>query len=170
MAELKQFQSGAVPVNGTDIFYEMAGEGEPLVLVHAGIADRRMWDDQFAELAAHYKVLRYDRRGFGETPMVAGAFSHHADLAGLLRALGIERARDRHVGAHAGERSQDLVLRVVEPVAQGGDGDHEADADTQAERGEQGAAAPAAQLGEEVGEGEHAATLSAARKSLLSRT
>jgi 3-oxoadipate enol-lactonase len=37
---------GVAAVNGVDIFYEVAGEGPPLVLMHAGIADSRMWDDQ----------------------------------------------------------------------------------------------------------------------------
>jgi pimeloyl-ACP methyl ester carboxylesterase len=93
----------------------MAGEGEPLVLVHAGIADRRMWDDQFAELAEHSRVLRYDRRGFGKTPMVAGDFSHHADLAELLRALGIERAR--FVGCSQGGKTViDFALEHPEAV------------------------------------------------------
>lgn len=92
MTELKRFESGALAVNGAEFYYEAAGEGEPLVLVHAGIADHRMWDDQFEEFARHYRVIRYDRRGFGRTPMVAGEFSHHDDLAGVLRALGVERA------------------------------------------------------------------------------
>ena len=79
-------------VNGARLYYEIAGEGVPLVLVHAGIADGRMWDEQFQEFAKHYRVLRYDRRGFGKTAMVAGAYSHHRDLYELLKALQIERA------------------------------------------------------------------------------
>ena len=49
-------------VNGARLYYEIAGEGPPLVLVHAGLADGRMWDEQFQEFAKHYRVLRYDRR------------------------------------------------------------------------------------------------------------
>lgn len=85
-------ETGIAPVNNTSFYYEVAGEGEPLVLVHAGIADTRMWDEQFAVFAEQYRVLRYDRRGFGRTPMVEGPFSHHGDLAGVLKHLGIERA------------------------------------------------------------------------------
>lgn len=79
-------------LNGTKFYYELAGSGPPLVLVHAGIADGRMWDAQFSVFAQHYRVLRYDRRGFGQTPMVAGDYAHHGDLDALLQHLQIERA------------------------------------------------------------------------------
>ena len=79
-------------IGGTKFYYEMAGNGPALVLVHAGIADGRMWEDQFQAFAQQYRVLRYDRRGFGRTPMVAGAYSHHQDLYDLLTVLKIERA------------------------------------------------------------------------------
>lgn len=82
--------SGIAEINGTKFHYEISGEGHPLVLVHAGIADGRMWNDQFHVFAQHYQVLRYDRRGFGNTSMVAGSFSHHADLYELLKFLKIE--------------------------------------------------------------------------------
>ena len=85
-------KNGFAEVNGARLDYEIAGEGFPLVLVHAGIADGRMWDEQFQEFAKQYRVLRYDRRGFGKTAMVAGAYSHHHDLYELLKALQIEQA------------------------------------------------------------------------------
>lgn len=84
--------NGIAEINGTKFHYEISGEGYPLVLVHAGIADGRMWNDQFHVFAQSHKVLRYDRRGFGNTSMVARSFSHHADLYELLRFLNIERA------------------------------------------------------------------------------
>src|SRR5215210_871503 len=85
-------ETDTAEVNGAGIYYEVAGEGEPLVLVHAGIADSRMWDDQLAAFAGGYRVLRYDMRGFGRTEMVEGPFSHHEDLRGLLDFLGVGRA------------------------------------------------------------------------------
>ncbi|MDQ3004227.1 MAG: alpha/beta hydrolase, partial [Chloroflexota bacterium] len=84
--------SDGAEVNGTKFHYEISGEGHSLILVHAGIADGRMWNDQFHVFAQSHKVLRYDRRGFGNTVMVAGSFSHHADLYELLKFLKIERA------------------------------------------------------------------------------
>jgi pimeloyl-ACP methyl ester carboxylesterase len=85
-------ETGMAEVNGARIYHEVAGEGEPLVLVHAGIADSRMWEAQFAAFADHYRVIRYDMRGFGRTAMVEGPYSHHEDLRGLLDFLEIGRA------------------------------------------------------------------------------
>jgi pimeloyl-ACP methyl ester carboxylesterase len=85
-------ESGYAEIGGARFYYEVAGQGHPIVFVHAGIADRRMWDAQFDVFARHYRVLRYDRRGFGNTAMVAGAFSHRRDLHALLEFLEIENA------------------------------------------------------------------------------
>jgi len=84
-------QSGFAALNGTAFYYEIAGAGSPLVLVHAGICDSRMWDEQFARFAQHYRVIRYDMRGYGQTAAVDGPFAHHHDLYGLLKHLGIAR-------------------------------------------------------------------------------
>lgn len=83
---------GTAEVNGASFHFELAGEGRPLVLLHAGICDGRMWDGQFDALAAGRRVLRYDRRGFGRTTQGSDAFSHVGDLAGLLSHLRIGRA------------------------------------------------------------------------------
>src|SRR4051794_15113098 len=85
-------RAGYADLGGARFYYEVAGRGDAIVLVHAGIADRRMWDDQFEVLAQDYMVVRYDRRGFGETRMVAGDFSQHGDLYELLKFLKLERA------------------------------------------------------------------------------
>src|SRR5262245_44237274 len=84
--------SGTIEVNGALFHYDSAGSGQPLVLLHAGICDRRMWDGQLAALAEHFRVVRYDLRGFGHTHVPPGDYSHGADLEGVLAALGIERA------------------------------------------------------------------------------
>jgi pimeloyl-ACP methyl ester carboxylesterase len=70
-----------------------SGGGTPVVLVHAGIADRGMWDPVLAPLAASYDVVRVDLRGFGGsgTPP-RGPWSHAADVAETLTDLGIDRA------------------------------------------------------------------------------
>lgn len=78
---------GFAEVNGARLYFELAGEGRPLVLLHAGICDGRMWDGQFDALAVSRRVLRYDRRGFGRTTQGAGAFSHVEDLNALLSYL-----------------------------------------------------------------------------------
>ncbi len=79
-------------INGSPHAYDEAGHGSALLLVHAGIADRRMWDNVWPSLSARHRAIRFDLRGYGETPMPDGAFSWTADAAALLTELGVERA------------------------------------------------------------------------------
>jgi pimeloyl-ACP methyl ester carboxylesterase len=83
--------SGYAPVNHAGIYYEVAGDGAPLVMIHAGVADRRQWDNEFAYFRGDYLVLRYDLRGYGNSEPVEGEFSHMADLLGLLDYLRLDR-------------------------------------------------------------------------------
>lgn len=82
---------GLADVNGALLYYEVAGDGPPLVLIHAGIADCRMWDGQMEELGRRHTVVRYDVRGFGRSDMPPEPFSHRDDLRSLLDVLGLER-------------------------------------------------------------------------------
>jgi pimeloyl-ACP methyl ester carboxylesterase len=107
--------SGFAEVKGASLYYETVGAGEPVVLLHAGIADRRMWDRQLEALAEHYRVLRFDRRGFGQSPLTDGPYTHHEDLRGLLDGLDIERAS--LVGCSMGGGAAiDFALRYPERV------------------------------------------------------
>ena len=92
MTKTNGVQTGTAAFEGAEIYYEIAGEGSPLVLAHAGFVDRRMWDDQFPVFARHHKVIRYDQRGFGNSKAMPGPFSHRRDLYQLLQFLGIDRA------------------------------------------------------------------------------
>ncbi|HEU0248952.1 MAG TPA: alpha/beta fold hydrolase [Gaiellaceae bacterium] len=83
---------GHAPVSGGRLAYDVEGEGPPLVLVHAGICDRRMWDAVWQTLAARHRVVRYDARGFGESGPATVTFSPRADLVALLDHLGVDRA------------------------------------------------------------------------------
>ena len=47
MADASQQHTGFIEANGTRLYYEMMGEGHPLVLLHGGYMDTKMWDDQF---------------------------------------------------------------------------------------------------------------------------
>src|SRR5262249_25121003 len=71
---------------------DVKGKGLPLVLIHAGIADSRMWDDQVTAFAVGYQVIRYDVRGAGKSDNPDGAFAYHEDLRSLLDYLRIEKA------------------------------------------------------------------------------
>ncbi len=90
--EVGQRETGVADVNGAKLYYEVAGSGQPLVLIHAGIADRRMWDEQFEVFAQHYRVIRYDARGFGASDMPPVPFALQDDLYGLMKHQEIEKA------------------------------------------------------------------------------
>jgi pimeloyl-ACP methyl ester carboxylesterase len=83
---------GRVRVNGAELYYDVGGEGHPLVLLHDGLLDRRMWDDQFVAFARLYRTIRYDRRGYGKSSRPDRPFSDVSDLYRLLRHLGINEA------------------------------------------------------------------------------
>ncbi len=82
--------------------YSVAGDGPPVVLVHAGVADHRMWDAIVPALGEQHTVIRYDLRGFGESAPPTGPFSETDDLRRLLDHLGHDRVR--LVGASWGGR------------------------------------------------------------------
>lgn len=92
MTETRQSEIGFVETNGTQLYYEMMGEGHPLVLIHGGYMDRRMWDEQFTVFAEHYKVIRYDVRGFGKSELPQVEYSDRQDLYNLLKFLGVEKS------------------------------------------------------------------------------
>lgn len=80
-------------INGAQLAYDLHGTGAPLVLIHGFTLDLRMWDDQFEPFARHFRVVRYDLRGFGKSSVPDGRpYVHADDLAGLLDHLRIERA------------------------------------------------------------------------------
>ncbi|MFY7067716.1 alpha/beta fold hydrolase [Nocardiopsis changdeensis] len=93
-----------IDTGSTRLAYDEAGDGPAVVLLHAGLADRRMWDHQFAALAADHRVVRYDRRGVGGSADHGGPVEHHRDLLDLMDALDIDRAAlvgASYGGAHA---------------------------------------------------------------------
>ncbi len=72
---------------------DAAGDGAAVVLLHAGVADRRMWAGQLAAVAAAgYRVVAVDLAGFGDAPLVPGEQAPWTDVLQTMDALGIERA------------------------------------------------------------------------------
>jgi len=69
----------------------MRGSGHPLVLVHGGLVDSRMWDEQFEVFSQQYKVVRYDLRGFGRSQIPKEPFSPIEDLNGLMAFLKLDK-------------------------------------------------------------------------------
>src|SRR5262249_35833275 len=115
VAGVRGAESGSAPVNGTRLYYEIAGEGEPVVLLEGGQLDRRMWDDQFAAFSRKYRVIRFDVRGFGSSAARSGPYHSHEDLFALLEYLHIPSAH--LVGLSLGGRiAIDLALTHPEKV------------------------------------------------------
>lgn len=104
-----------VDLLGTTHAYDEAGEGSALLLLHAGIADRRMWDDAWPMLTARHRAIRPDLRAYGDTPLPDGAFSWTADAAALLEELGVTRAHVVGISMGAGI-ALDLALGRPELV------------------------------------------------------
>jgi pimeloyl-ACP methyl ester carboxylesterase len=84
--------SGFVEVNGGKLYYEMAGSGEYVVLLHDGMVSNEIWDYQFPLLAKYYRVVRYDRRGYGKSSDPTVPYSDIEDLNELYTKLDIERS------------------------------------------------------------------------------
>jgi pimeloyl-ACP methyl ester carboxylesterase len=104
----------AVSTNGL-VFDDDAGSSptadhRPVVLIHAAVCDRRMWDGLPAP--AGRRVVRMDLRGFGDTTSRPNRpFSHHADIAGLLDELGIQAAHLVGVSMGAGIAAEVALAR-----------------------------------------------------------
>lgn len=91
MAELYS-QAGFLQAQGAPLYYEVAGQGHPLLLIHAGVADSRMWDEQFPVFAHHYRTIRYDLRSYGKSQFPAEPFANYEDPVELLKFFGIKKA------------------------------------------------------------------------------
>ena len=88
-----QLEDGFAEVNGTLLYYEASGSGDPLVLIHGFSLNHRMWDDQFEPFARQYRVIRYDVRGFGRSALPTDRdYAHADDLRALLDYQGISHA------------------------------------------------------------------------------
>jgi 3-oxoadipate enol-lactonase len=91
-AQNKSILTGMAQVEGARLYYEAAGKGRVVVFIHGGLADSRVWNDQFKKFARHFRVVRYDLRGFNCSDFPTKAFSHVDDLYALLKFLKIEKA------------------------------------------------------------------------------
>lgn len=74
------------------LFHDISGSGEPVVLLHAGICDHRMWDPQWPHIAQRYHAVRLDLPGFGRSTLPSVAFAQHDVVLRLMDHLGINRA------------------------------------------------------------------------------
>lgn len=85
-------ESGTLDVDGGGIYYETAGKGPALIMIHDGLIHSVTWDDQFTSFSWSYRVVRWDRRGYGKSESPKKDFSHLDDLLALMDHLGIDQA------------------------------------------------------------------------------
>lgn len=85
-------ESGYIEVDGGRIFYEAAGQGPVIVMIHDGLLHRETWNAQFSVFAKRYRAIRWDRRGYGRSTEPTKQFSQLDDLGSVIKALKIDRA------------------------------------------------------------------------------
>ncbi len=80
-------------VDGGQIYYETCGKGDQaVVLIHDGVINSASFDDMWPILCKDFRVVRYDRRGYGRSPAAKAPYSPQEDLAAVMRAANMERA------------------------------------------------------------------------------
>jgi len=103
----------SVPVEGGEVWAEdTGGDGTPLVLMHPGWGDSAIWDPVIGRLAARYRVIRYDARGYGRSPAPAVSFTQFGDLVAVLDHLALDRAA---LVAHSGSGGPAICLALDRP-------------------------------------------------------
>jgi len=98
-----------VEIEGSKLYYEECGSApQTVVLVHDGVVNSAVWDDVWPEFCKHFRVIRYDRRGYGRSPAPTLSLLHHLKVS-----------RVALVGSsHGGELSIDFTLAHPEIVQQ----------------------------------------------------
>src|SRR5437763_12122478 len=81
-----------VDVNGARLWYDDAGSGETVLLLHGGLGDSGLWAPVVPLLAERFRTIRTDLRFFGRSTGPAAPWSWQDDAIGVLDELGIERA------------------------------------------------------------------------------
>jgi pimeloyl-ACP methyl ester carboxylesterase len=106
---MSQTNKSNFEIEDGSLYYEVTGDGFPLVLSHAAFLDCRMFDELVDLLVPHYQVIRYDMRGYGQSSPVKGPLCRRQDLASLLDHLGVTRAHLLGC-SNGGEICLDLAL------------------------------------------------------------
>jgi pimeloyl-ACP methyl ester carboxylesterase len=91
----KAVRSGLVPLNGIKVWYATFGHGEPVVMLHGGLANANYWGHQVRALEGHYQVIVMDSRGHGRSSRDAQPFGYDlmaSDVLALMDHLGLKKA------------------------------------------------------------------------------
>lgn len=110
------FTKGFAPVYRGSLYYEVAGTGQPLLLIHAGVADCSMWDSQMEIFSRSYQVIRYDTRGYGQSRSETTQFSNRQDIMDLFKHLRVEKAGILGI-SRGGQIAIDFTLEHPECVS-----------------------------------------------------
>jgi pimeloyl-ACP methyl ester carboxylesterase len=110
-------QLKSIEVNGTQLHYVEAGEGDPVILVHGSVNDFRTWSAQMEALATRYHVIAYSRRDHYPNPWDDSSaeysgLAHAEDLAALIKALGLGPA---HLQGNSYGAYMSLLVAVRHP-------------------------------------------------------
>lgn len=120
--EFAPIEGNYVNVNGIKMYYEVYGEGYPLILIHGGISNVRMWDKQIPIFSKHFKCFVVDCRGQGKTNNPLGEFHYKLmadDIAAFIKELKLERpflcgwSDGAQIGLEIGLNYSDLVKSMV---------------------------------------------------------
>ena len=107
--------SGYVIVDGGKLYYEIAGKGPDIILIHDGMVHRVIWDEQFQWLAKNYRIVRYDRQAYGKSYDSVAIYSHIDDLNQVFIQLKIDRAIVFEMSS-GGVLAIDFTLKYPEKV------------------------------------------------------
>src|SRR6516225_3040230 len=111
-------QGSFLEVDGAKLYYEECGSApQVVVLVHDGVLHSAAWDDVWPDFCKHFHTIRYDRRGYGRSPIATQGYYATDDLAAILHHLNLKRVAI--VGSsHGGEISINFTLDHPEMVEQ----------------------------------------------------
>lgn len=111
-------QGSFLEVDGAKLYYEECGSApQAVVLVHDGVLHSAAWDDVWPEFCKHFHTIRYDRRGYGRSPVATQQHYATDDLAAILHHLKLKRVAIAG-SSHGGEISIDFTLDHPEMVEQ----------------------------------------------------
>jgi pimeloyl-ACP methyl ester carboxylesterase len=116
-----------IHANGVEMYYEVHGQGEPLLLIHGGTLTADSWQPYLAAFAEHYRVITPDTRGHGRSDNPTGTMSYRLladDMAAFVRALDLHKpliagySDGGQIALEIGMRYPDLAQALIVGGAQ----------------------------------------------------
>ena len=112
---MKPDKYGFLQIDDSKIYYESYGQGEPIIFIHAGVTDSRMWKYQINDLSQNFNVILFDQRGFGKSSTPTKNYNPIQDILTLMDSCQIKNANI--VGISLGAlQAIDLAIEYPERV------------------------------------------------------